>query len=110
MDQPTPVPPVPPPLSFNLGPSDIANIVDALLPPLAPFLKQFTPDQQYVGLYTAVSKIALNKTFSNNDQLAALVQLISNQVIELATANPDCSNSCPYGYYTGTCLCYAPCC
>ena len=79
-------PPFPP---VQLGASDIDAIVKALLPPLAP-LSKLTNEQLYVGLFTQISKLALNKTFSNNDELASLVQDISKQVV-----NPDSDpNSC----------------
>ena len=80
--------------SVQLGASDIDTIIKALLPPLADVLSKLTPDQQYAGLFTEVSKLALNKTFANDDELASLVQDISKQVVDLiaadfVTANPD---------------------
>ena len=79
--------------SVQLGASDIDAIVKAIVPPLASFLSKFTPEQQYVGLFTLVSKLALGKTFSNKDELASLVQDISNLVAQ-QVVNPDWCIGC----------------
>jgi len=111
------IPPIPcctSPDSFppvQLGANDIDTIVKALLLPLSDVLSQLTPDQQYAALFTEVSKLALGKTFANDDELASLVQDISNQVVEKIAADPDsCPSDCPDGCYTNTTLCYGPCC
>ena len=88
--------------SVQLGASDIDAIVKALLPPLADVLSQLTPEQQYVGLFTRVSKLALGKTFASDDELSSLVQDISKLVVEqVATnqiVNPDsCTIECDCG-------------
>ena len=96
-----------PPLSFNLGPSEISNIVDKLLTPLAPLFPNLTPKDQYALLFSDISKLALNKTFSTKNELASLVQNISKTIIDKFTSptatpsqlslddfNPFSTNSC----------------
>jgi len=80
--------------SLQLGASDIDAIVKAMVPPLADVLSKLTSEQQYVKLFTRVSKLALNKTFASDDELASLVQGISKQVADFVTVTPDCNGSC----------------
>ena len=97
MDSPTNSNSFPP---VQLGASDIDTIVKALLPPLSDVLSKLTNDQQYVALFTEVSKLALGKTFASDDELASLVQDISKLVV----ANPDCGGDC-FVDSTGACIC-----
>ena len=69
-------------LPHSLGASDIRNIVDAILPPLEPFLYKSTKEQAYVILYREVLKLSKDKTFTNAADIDVLVKDIVTQIAD----------------------------
>lgn len=76
-------------LSYSLGADDISKIVDAILPPLSPFLPNLTKDAQYVLLHKNVLDLSKGKTYSNASSLDLLVNDIVDNVFSNIVATPD---------------------
>ena len=87
-------------ISYSLGPSEISNILDPILPQLAPALSQLTPDQQYVLLHKAIVQLSKDKQFSSKEDLDIIVKDIVKQIVD-ALFNPSAQasdvSSMPFG-------------
>ena len=91
-------------LSYSLGADDISKIVDAILPPLSPFLSNLTKNQQYVLLHKNVLEFSKDKTYSNAMSLDSLVKSIVGLLVKSIvdepfseiTVTPSSTNYCTY--------------
>ena len=74
-------------LSYSLGADDISKIVDAILPPLSPFLSNLTKNQQYLVIHRAVLDRSKDKLYSNAYELDLIVKSIVNDISSIVILN-----------------------